>query len=70
MQICTAREVATLLKLREATVCVLASQGKLPGCKVGKSWRFDLGRIEALFVGNPMGSGREGDRNNNRKEVQ
>lgn len=51
MQIATVREVAAFLKLKESTVCNLASQGKLPGFKLGKSWRFDMGRVEGLFFG-------------------
>ncbi len=49
--ILTVREVAVYLRLTEATVCNLATSGKLPGFKIGKSWRFDrsevLGRIAA-----------------------
>jgi excisionase family DNA binding protein len=50
MQMATVREVATLLRLKESTVCRLASQGKLPGFKFGKAWRFDLEKIEQLFL--------------------
>jgi|GEM_PF-2776537 len=53
IKIVTAREVAILLKLKESTVCSLASRGKIPGFKVGKSWRFDMGKVERLFSGNP-----------------
>jgi excisionase family DNA binding protein len=51
MQMATAREVATFLRLKECTVCGLASQGKLPGFKLGESWRFDMDRIQWLFAG-------------------
>lgn len=57
IQMATTREVATLLRLKESTVCSLVSQGKLPGRKVGKSWRFDLAKIEGLFPG--YGSGKD-----------
>ena len=57
MQIATAREIAAVLRLKESTVCSLASRGKLPGVKVGKSWRFDINRIEQLFPGIPRGGG-------------
>jgi excisionase family DNA binding protein len=53
MQIATVREIADFLRLKEATVCSLASQGKLPGLKLGKSWRFDMERIQRLFTGVP-----------------
>ena len=51
MQIATVREVSAVLRLKEVTVCRLASQGKLPGLKLGKSWRFDMERIERLIAG-------------------
>lgn len=50
MQIMTVKEVADFLRLKEATVCRLASEGKLPGVKVGKSWRFDRGALERLVT--------------------
>jgi excisionase family DNA binding protein len=66
MQIATAREVAAVLRLKEETVCRLASQGKLPGLKLGKSWRFDMGKAERLFSGIPRGGKErpEGDQQN------
>ena len=39
-QILTLKEVAAYLKLTEKTAYRLASEGKLPGFKVGGSWRF------------------------------
>jgi excisionase family DNA binding protein len=39
-QIMTIQEVAEYLKLTEKTAYRLASDGKLPGFKVGGSWRF------------------------------
>jgi len=39
--IMTIREVADLLKINEKTVYKLAADGKIPGFKVGGSWRFD-----------------------------
>jgi len=66
MQIATAREVAAVLQLKEEMVCRLASQGKLPGLKLGKSWRFDMGKVEPLFPGIPRGGKErpEGDQHN------
>jgi excisionase family DNA binding protein len=46
VKIMTVKEVAAFLKLKEATICSLASEGKLPGFKLGKSWRFDMNEIE------------------------
>jgi len=51
MEIMTVKEVADFLRLKEATVCRLASEGKLPGVKVGKSWRFDKAALERLVAG-------------------
>lgn len=39
-QIMTIQEIAEYLKLTEKTTYRLASEGKLPGFKVGGSWRF------------------------------
>ncbi len=38
--ILTIQEIAAYLKLNEKTAYRLASEGKLPGFKVGGSWRF------------------------------
>lgn len=38
--ILTLKEVAAYLKLAEKTAYKLAAAGKLPGFKVGGSWRF------------------------------
>ncbi|SNZ20087.1 methylation-associated defense system helix-turn-helix domain-containing protein MAD1 [Cohaesibacter gelatinilyticus] len=38
--IMTMKEVAEYLKINEKTAYRLASEGKLPGFKVGGSWRF------------------------------
>ncbi len=45
-QILTLKEVAAYLKLAEKTAYKLAAQGKLPGFKVGGSWRFKEADIE------------------------
>ncbi|NVK56636.1 MAG: helix-turn-helix domain-containing protein [Alteromonadaceae bacterium] len=39
-EILTLKEVADYLKLAEKTAYRLAADGKLPGFKVGGSWRF------------------------------
>lgn len=43
--ILTIREVADLLKINEKTVYKLAAAAKIPGMKVGGSWRFDRATI-------------------------
>ena len=45
-QIFTLKEVAAYLKLAEKTAYRLASEGQLPGFKVGGSWRFKREDIE------------------------
>ncbi|MBU3004278.1 helix-turn-helix domain-containing protein [Paraglaciecola arctica] len=44
--ILTLKEVAEYLKLTEKTAYRLAAEGKLPGFKVGGSWRFKSIDIE------------------------
>ena len=39
-EILTLKEVSEYLKLAEKTAYRLAAEGKLPGFKVGGSWRF------------------------------
>lgn len=45
-KILTLKEVAAYLKLTEKTAYRLASEGKLPGFKVGGSWRFKAEDLE------------------------
>jgi excisionase family DNA binding protein len=46
-QILTLKEVAAYLKLTEKTAYRLAAEKKLPGFKVGGSWRFKSSDLEA-----------------------
>ena len=45
-EILETEEVAKLLKIHPRTVIRLASQGKLPGFKVGDQWRFRRAAID------------------------
>ncbi|MCZ0814243.1 helix-turn-helix domain-containing protein [Roseovarius sp. EGI FJ00037] len=45
--ILTLREVAAYLKIKEKTAYRLAAEGKIPGFKVGGSWRFRQRDIES-----------------------
>ena len=45
-EIMTLKEVAEYLKVAEKTAYRLAADGKLPGFKVGGSWRFKRSDIE------------------------
>ena len=49
-EILTLKEVAEYLKLAEKTAYRLAAEGKLPGFKVGGSWRFKRQDMEAWIV--------------------
>jgi len=49
-EILTLKEVAKYLKLAEKTAYRLAAEGKLPGFKVGGSWRFTRTDIESWIV--------------------
>jgi excisionase family DNA binding protein len=46
-QILTLKELAAYLKLTEKTAYRLAAEKKLPGFKVGGSWRFKSSDLEA-----------------------
>ncbi len=45
-EILTIREVSELLKINEKTAYKLAAEGKIPGFKVGGSWRFTRDEID------------------------
>ncbi len=45
-EILTLKEVASYLKVAEKTAYRLAAEGRLPGFKVGGSWRFKCVDIE------------------------
>jgi len=49
-EILTLKEVAEYLKLAEKTAYRLAAEGKLPGFKVGGSWRFKKEDIESWIT--------------------
>ena len=52
----TIKEVAEYLKLTQKTAYRLAAEGKIPGFKVGGSWRFRRDEIEKMTKGEEMGS--------------
>ncbi len=45
----TTREVQDLLKVDRSTVYRMAEDGRLPGVKVGRQWRFPADRIDAML---------------------
>lgn len=58
-QIQTLKEIAAYLKLTEKTAYRLASEGKLPGFKVGGSWRFKREDLEAWIEESKTKASRE-----------
>jgi excisionase family DNA binding protein len=44
-RIVTAKELGKILKLTETTIYSLATKGKIPGFRVGRSWRFYLDEV-------------------------
>ena len=57
-EILTLKEVAQYLKLAEKTAYRLAAEGKLPGFKVGGSWRFKREEIEK-WIAEQSSAGKE-----------
>jgi len=51
------KQVAAYLRLHEVTVLSFARQGKLPGFKVGREWRFRAEDIRAWLEAKAQGSG-------------
>lgn len=47
--IVTAKELGQYLKLSASTIYKLASEGDLPGFKIGDSWRFDMEEVLNLI---------------------
>ncbi len=49
MNFVTAKELSALLKVSDSTIYNLAVSRKIPGFKLGGSWRFDLDEILRLI---------------------
>jgi excisionase family DNA binding protein len=67
-KIMTAKELSQFLKLSESTIYKLASNGNLPGFKIGDSWRFELEEIQKLIRTSKKRAGRQRDSLEERKE--
>lgn len=53
------KELAEFLRLTQETVCKLAAEGKLPGFKIGRSWRFDMDEVlKQINAAKAEGSGK------------
>lgn len=46
----TIEEVAKNLKVGKSTVYRMVKEGKLPGTKIGRVWRFSSLRISEMFI--------------------
>ena len=44
-KIVTAKELGSYLRLSDSTIYKLASDGEIPGFKIGDSWRFDMDEV-------------------------
>jgi len=62
----TARELGQYLKLSDSTIYKLATNGEIPGIRIGDSWRFDMDEIED-FVKNRKKATRPGS--NGREQI-
>ncbi len=51
-EIMTIQDISSYLKIAEKTTYRLAAEGKLPGFKVGGSWRFRKSQVDAWIVEN------------------
>lgn len=45
-EIMTTQELAAYLRLHEITICKYAAEGKIPGVRIGRVWRFDKAEID------------------------
>ena len=62
--ILTVDELAEYLKIPKSTLYKLAQEGKIPGQKVGRHWRFRRESIDRWLdeTQKPLGQAGEGDR--------
>lgn len=52
--ILTLKELSEYLRLTPTTVWKYANEGKIPGFRVGRSWRFHKNRIDSLLSNNNL----------------
>jgi excisionase family DNA binding protein len=50
-EIMNSKEAGEFLRLHYVTVNRLANSGEIPGCKVGKVWRFRRSVLEKMMMG-------------------
>ena len=49
-EIFTIKELAAYLKIAEKTACRFVAEGKIPGFKVGGSWRFRRNELDKWIL--------------------
>jgi len=49
-EVLTAKEVCALLQIHPSTLYKLTKQGRIPGFRIGKDWRFRMELIERWMV--------------------
>ena len=49
-EIFTIKELAVYLKIDEKTACRFVAEGKIPGFKVGGSWRFRRNELDKWIL--------------------
>lgn len=62
-EVMTIDELANYLQVSKSSLYKLAQDGKVPGQKVGRHWRFHREAIDAWLQGNPDGPS-AGDKRN------
>ena len=54
--ILTLKELSEYLGLTRTTVWKYANEGKIPGFRLGREWRFYKNKIDSLLENNPLKS--------------
>lgn len=67
-KIMTAKELSQFLKLSESTIYKLATNGDIPGFKIGDSWRFELEEIQKMIRDSKKKGRKQGDSLEEREE--
>jgi excisionase family DNA binding protein len=52
--ILTIKELSEYLRLSQTTVWKYANEGKIPGFRIGRGWRFYKNKIDSLLENNSL----------------
>ncbi len=52
--ILTLKELSEYLRLTQTTVWKYANEGKIPGFRIGRRWRFHKNKIDSLLENNSL----------------